>query len=514
MTGLTFIGLTALEDPPKLKVKEAVETCKKAGIQVIMITGDQPLTATAIARQVSIIKSSKTVNEIAEEKGSHFLKFLDESDAVVVHGEELNKFVEEDKTLPLEDQRLAIILKKKEVVFARTSPAQKYIIVDYCQKIGHIVAVTGDGVNDSPAIKKADIGIAMGIVGSDVAKDAADMLLMDDNFASIVDGVEEGRKIFDNLGKSIAYALTPNIPELIPVLALIVFQIPIPLSPVLMLVVCLGTDMWPSISLSFEYPELDIMNRHPRNASTDHLVTSNLISVSYVQMGCYETMAGFLAYFTVMYDYGFAPSTLWFFALSVDGAQPGPNDVYNPENEYKGNTMVGTDNDGQQVNWGFLNDAQYDLRVWFYKINDWPSCRYPEDISRLSGYPVCYNVEALAYAQTSYFFAMIVGQWANVICVKTKRGSILHHGLRNKVTVEGLAFETCLALMIGFVPGLDFALGSRRLHFLHYFVPGLPFFIYIVLIEEIRKYVIRYQRNKNMSEKTGRIGWFERNTLY
>ena len=113
MTGLTFIGLTALEDPPKLKVKEAVETCKKAGIQVIMITGDQPLTATAIARQVSIIKSSKTVNEIAEEKGSHFLKFLDESDAVVVHGEELNKFVEEDKTLPLEDQRLAIILKKK-----------------------------------------------------------------------------------------------------------------------------------------------------------------------------------------------------------------------------------------------------------------------------------------------------------------------------------------------------------------------------------------------------------------
>ena len=514
LTGLTFLGLTALEDPPKLRVKEAVEECCTAGIKVVMVTGDQPLTATAIARQVSIITVPKTANEIAEERGVHFLEVLDESDAVVVHGEELNKFVEEDKNLPLENQRLAIFLKKKEVVFARTSPAQKFMIVECSQKIGHIVAVTGDGVNDSPAIKKADIGIAMAIVGSDVAKDAADMLLMDDNFASIVDGVEEGRKIFDNLGKSIAYALTPNIPELTPFLALVIFQIPVPLSPVLMLVICLGTDMWPSISLAYEYPELDIMSRKPRDASVDHLVRGNLITFSYIQMGCFQSMAGFFAYFTVMYDYGFAPGTLWFFALSTDGTQPGPNDVYNPNDKYKGNTMVGTSNDGAQVNWGYTDDAKYDLRVWFYKINDWPACRYPQDVSRVTGYPVCYNVEALAYAQSSYFFAVVVCQWSNIIIVKTKRGSIFYHGLRNWVSIHGAAFETVLALFLGFVPGLDFAFGSRSNHFLHFFIPAFPFFIYIITYEELRKYAIRYQTAKNKAQQTGKIGWFERNTLY
>jgi sodium/potassium-transporting ATPase subunit alpha len=195
------------------------------------------------------------------------------------------------------------------------------MIVECAQKLEHIVAVTGDGVNDSPAIKKADIGIAMAIVGSDVAKDAADMLLMDDNFASIVDGVEEGRKIFENLSKSMAYALTPNLAELLPFLSFVVFQIPVPLSPFLMIVICLGTDMWPAISLAYEYSELDIMNRKPRNAQVDHLVTMRLLSYSYLQMGAFQAMAGFTAYFIVMYDYGFSPSILYFLALSKDQTQ-------------------------------------------------------------------------------------------------------------------------------------------------------------------------------------------------
>lgn len=155
---------------------------------------------------------------------------------------------------------------KKEVVFSRTTPAQKLIIVDGCQRLKHIVAVTGDGVNDSPAMKKADIGIAMGIVGSDVAKDAADMLLLNDDFSSIVNGVEEGRLIFDNLKKSIAYTLSSNIPEIAPFIFFICFQIPLPLSTVLILCVDLGTDMVPAISLAYEGPELDIMRRKPRNA--------------------------------------------------------------------------------------------------------------------------------------------------------------------------------------------------------------------------------------------------------
>ena len=173
----------------------------------------------------------------------------------------------------------------KEIVFARTSPQQKLIIVDGCQRAGQIVAVTGDGVNDSPALKKADIGVAMGIAGSDVSKQAADMILLDDNFASIVTGVEEGRLIFDNLKKSIAYTLTSNIPEITPFLVFMCFSIPLPLGTVTILCIDLGTDLLPAISLAYEQAENDIMKRNPRNKFTDKLVNERLISMAYGQIG-------------------------------------------------------------------------------------------------------------------------------------------------------------------------------------------------------------------------------------
>ena len=513
LKGLTFLGLAALEDPPKLRVKEAVESCHTAGVKVVMVTGDQPLTAAAIARQVSILTVAKTVNEIAEERKVDFVSILDESDGVVVHGEELSRYVEEDKYLPFEEQRLSLFLQKKEVVFARTSPAQKFMIVECAQKLGHIVAVTGDGVNDSPAIKKADIGIAMAIVGSDVAKDAADMLLMDDNFASIVDGVEEGRKIFDNLGKSICYALAPNIPELVPFLSLVIFQLPVPLSTVLMLIICLGTDMWPAISLAYEYPELDIMFRKPRNAQVDHLVSAQLISFAYIQMGCFQAMAGMFTYFLVMYDYGFLPQTLWFLALDSNGTQPKLTDVYSPDSLYNGNTNVGnSDFDGAQVDWASTGNAMYDLRIWYWHHKTWAECRFPGDRSTISNYRVCYGTEGLKYAQFSYFLSIVVMQWANVVSVKTKRVSLFYHGLRNYVSLHGVLFETLLAIFIAFTPGLDVSFGGRRVHFLHFFFPAFPFFIYVIIYDELRKYGIRYQHEKNQG--TAKIGWFERNTLY
>lgn len=155
--------------------------------------------------------------------------------AAVVHGGELRDMSEED----LDD----IILNHTEIVFARTSPQQKLMIVEGFQRNGQIVAVTGDGVNDSPALKRADIGVAMGISGSDVSKQAADMILLDDNFATIVIGVEEGRLIFDNLKKSIAYTLTSNIPEITPFLLFILLDIPLPLGTVTILCIDLGTDL-------------------------------------------------------------------------------------------------------------------------------------------------------------------------------------------------------------------------------------------------------------------------------
>jgi sodium/potassium-transporting ATPase subunit alpha len=175
-------------------------------------------------------------------------------------------------------------LSKPEVVFARTTPSQKLLIVDACQRMGHIVAVTGDGVNDSPAIKKADIGVAMGS-GSDVAQNAADMILLDDNFCSIVNGVEQGRLIFDNLKKSIAYTLASNMPEVISFLIFMIFCIPLPLTTIMILCIDAGTDMYPSISFAYEQAELDIMQRMPRNSKRDRLVGVKLISYSYGQIG-------------------------------------------------------------------------------------------------------------------------------------------------------------------------------------------------------------------------------------
>ena len=223
--------------------------------------------------------------------------------AAVVHGGELRSISQQ----ALDD----ILRNHAEIVFARTSPQQKLIIVEGCQRLGQIVAVTGDGVNDSPALKKADIGVAMGIAGSDVSKQAADMILLDDNFASIVTGVEEGRLIFDNLKKSIAYTLTSNIPEISPFLFFIVFGCPLPLGTVTILCIDLGTDMVPAISLAYEQPESDIMRRAPRDSKKDKLVNERLISIAYGQIGMIQAAAGFFVYFVIMAENGFLPRHLF-----------------------------------------------------------------------------------------------------------------------------------------------------------------------------------------------------------
>ncbi|MGH0130401.1 UNVERIFIED_CONTAM: hypothetical protein FKN15_018298 [Acipenser sinensis] len=413
---LCFVGLMAMIDPPRAAVPDAVGKCRSAGIK-----------------------------------------------ACVIHGGDLKELTS--------DQLDDLLKHHTEIVFARTSPQQKLIIVEGCQRQGAIVAVTGDGVNDSPALKKADIGVAMGISGSDVSKQAADMILLDDNFASIVTGVEEGRLIFDNLKKSIAYTLTSNIPEITPFLFFIMANIPLPLGTVTILCIDLGTDMVPAISLAYEAAESDIMKRQPRNPKTDKLVNERLISMAYgqigvetpslpvcglslrksgytvlpglkllaasIQEGMIQALGGFFAYFVILAENGFLPMRL--LGIRIDWDDKSLNDL---EDSY-----------GQQ--WTFEQR----------KIVEF----------------TCH---------TAFFVSIVVVQWADLIICKTRRNSVFQQGMKNKILIFGLFEETALAAFLSYCPGMDVALRMYPLKPTWWFC-AFPYSLLIFVYDEIRKLIIR-----------------------
>ncbi|XP_031345413.1 sodium/potassium-transporting ATPase subunit alpha isoform X12 [Photinus pyralis] len=481
LEGLRFVGLMSMIDPPRAAVPDAVAKCRSAGIKVIMVTGDHPITAKAIAKSVGIIsEGNETVEDIAQRLNIPVSEVNPrEAKAAVIHGSDLRDLSS--------DQLDEVLRYHTEIVFARTSPQQKLIIVEGCQRMGAIVAVTGDGVNDSPALKKADIGVAMGIAGSDVSKQAADMILLDDNFASIVTGVEEGRLIFDNLKKSIAYTLTSNIPEISPFLAFMLCDIPLPLGTVTILCIDLGTDMVPAISLAYEEAESDIMKRRPRNPFTDklvneryamscvpaislayeapesdimkrqprdpyrdNLVNRRLISMAYGQIGMIQAAAGFFAYFVIMAENGFLPPEL--FGIRKQWDSKAVNDL--------------TDSYGQE---------------WTYK-----------------------DRKTLEYTcHTAFFVSIVIVQWADLIICKTRRNSILHQGMRNWALNFGLVFETALAAFLSYTPGMDKGLRMFPLKFL-WWLPALPFSLAIFVYDEIRRFYLR--RNPG--------GWLEQETYY
>lgn len=244
------------------------------------------------------------------------------------------------------------------------------------------MAVTGDGVNDSPAIKKADIGVAMGS-GSDVAKGAADILLLTDDFSSITLGVEQGRIMFDNLKKSITYSIVVNIPEMTPVFFNALLQLPMPLSALLMVAICVGTDLAPAISLAYENAELDIMKRPPRHPKLDHLVTGKLLSFSYLQIGELQAFGGFLTFFWVLNDYGIKPETTIFLNMRA-GYYPREDDVYDPDQPNFGNSNFGDSNSLGAITWGLTMQSFVDLRLFYTNLprNSWSKCRWdPNDES-------------------------------------------------------------------------------------------------------------------------------------
>jgi Ca2+-transporting ATPase len=232
---MTLLGLVGMLDPPRPEVKPAVEQCRGAGIRVVMITGDHPNTAAAVARELGLFQEEQLVT-----------------------GAELEAMTDDE----LRREVTAI------EVFARVSPIDKLRIVTALQERGYITAMTGDGVNDAPALKKADIGVAMGITGTDVSKEASAMSLTDDNFASIVAAVEEGRGIYDNIKKYLSYLLAANIGEIGVVAGAAVLGLPLPLSAVQILSINLATDGPPALALAVDPPDADLMRRPPRDPRT------------------------------------------------------------------------------------------------------------------------------------------------------------------------------------------------------------------------------------------------------
>src|SRR4030043_638006 len=265
---MVFVGLIGLEDPPRPEVKEAISKCNEAGIKVIMITGDGSRTAIAIAREIGLTRGNPSVIE-----GHEFIR--------------------------MSDVELREKLSEKEIIFARMTPKHKMRVVSILKEEGEVVAVTGDGVNDAPALKKADIGIAMGISGTDVAKEYQDTFLLDDNFATIVNAVEEGRAIYDNIKKFITYIFASNIPEAVPYLAYILLRIPLPLTILQILVVDLGTDMLPALALGAERPSAGIMKMPPRSPK-ERLLTIPLLTRAYLFLGPIEAAAGLFGFFYVL----------------------------------------------------------------------------------------------------------------------------------------------------------------------------------------------------------------------
>jgi sodium/potassium-transporting ATPase subunit alpha len=415
MDQFVFMGMIALIDPPKRGVRKAVASCRSAGIQVVMVTGDHPLTAEAIARKIGLIQG-ETAHQIAlrMKKPVQMVK-EEEYDAIVIHGDKIDNMSNEEWDR---------ILSKKEIVFARTAPHHKLMIVKKCQDKGHIVGVSGDGVNDSPALKKADLGISMNNTGSDVSKEAAAMILLDDNFASIVTGIAQGRMIFSNLKKSIRYTLTHIIPEAMAFFVFIIFNIPLPLNSILILLIDLGTELVPALSYAYEAGDSDLMLMPPRkvlctegksnarfdserggvagedraktavekviraikkpfarNETGEVLVDSDLLIWSYLEGGVIVTIACFVAYFL---------------SLSLDS------------------------------------------------IN----------LSNLIGNKV--SGEKLLRAQAAYFLGVVIGQWFTLfVCKRQYDYPIGMKLLANKRSIAGVVVGAVIACIVVYVPELN-----------------------------------------------------------
>lgn len=439
--GFHFIGLISLVDPPRHTVRAALDTCHSAGIQVYMVTGDHPATAVAICKSLGYdLPTCSVLRRTPDQDPSRTF--------CVVHGlEDIPKFTEADWDF---------VFSCKQAVFARTMPEQKQLIVHHLNKLGAIVAMTGDGVNDASALKVAHVGIAMGS-GSAVAREAAQVVLLDDDFGSIVVGIREGRLIFENLKKCVAYVLTHLVPEVIPFLVTIISGLPLGMQTLVVLFIDLGTEMAPGISLAYEEPEDNIMLNPPRSPD-EHLVSVRMMILTYISVGLIETFACYWAFFWVFYFYGFKTGQLW----------------------------------GRSSDWA---SSASDL--------DAPTLQLYTDMCNANSHYVLpcsdqdsffnYRQDALAKAQAVYFLTLVWCQYGNLMARRTQvnSGLSLERLRSNPYMLLACFGSLCLAILTVYLPGLNgivqFA-PHPEMRFLFTAVWVIPIF---VGLEELKKYLIR-----------------------
>ncbi|XP_055344197.1 sodium/potassium-transporting ATPase subunit alpha-2-like [Paramacrobiotus metropolitanus] len=431
LDGMRFLGLMSMLDPPRAAVPDAVSKCRSAGVRVIMVTGDHPVTAAAIARSVGIISAeSYTVEELARQRDVDYEDILPgEATAAVIHGTDLKELSQAEL--------VQILTTYPEIVFARTSPQQKLQIVEACQSTGAIVAVTGDGVNDAPALKKADIGVSMGITGNDVSVESADLVLMDDNFASIINGIEEGRMIFDNIKKTCCYAMTTDIPEAAPVILYLVLNCPLGLYTISMILLNCATDLYPAVSLAYEPAESDTMKLPPRKRS-ERLITSNLVQAVYLQIGIIESVGAFFVYFVIYTTQGFYPRRL----LGL-------------REEWEDSTITDLkDSFGQE--WNFAQRKQLEHVV-----------------------------------QSAFFISVVLQNIVHLCLRRCRRVSVFQKPLSNHHVPCAWLFELALACFCVYTPYLQDALGYGTMWFPWVFAV-LPFAMYLFVYDELRRLLIRH----------------------
>ncbi|KAG0245533.1 hypothetical protein B0O80DRAFT_503429 [Mortierella sp. GBAus27b] len=478
-SNLCFVGLVSLEDPPKHGVREAIGRCRSAGIRVMMVTGDHPLTAEAIGRKINLVLSD-TKEMVAKQRGCSVDEVGDdEYDAIVIHGEQIDS---------LSDADWDMIFSKQEIVFARTSPKHKLQIVKHAQALGHIVGVTGDGVNDSPALKKADLGIAMNMSGSDVSKEAASMILLDDNFASTVRGIEEGRLIFTNLKKSIQYTITHSMPEVIPNLLYVIASIPLPISAMLILVIDLGFELLISLTFAWDKPEskTGLMKLPPRKPVTQTSIERRRRLASRALPSTIDPESGneippsfgarlhhdFKSMFTKIY---------W-------------REKFEPTEE---EVLV----DGGLLSWAYLEvgiietiGALVTFFVVFYKEgNITPAMAVQmQKNNEFSGESPQANLDLLAKAQSCFYLAVMIMQLFNLFACKTRLtlpfGAYMFSNVRSFI---GAALGAALGFFIVYCPGLPVVFGTaNNTPFVYLLIP-IAFGVLILFYATVRQLVLR-----------------------